>query len=253
MTREPQKRTMRIAGRLCGTSPPSRHRESTPMTSERKIEANRRNADQEHRAEDGGWEEEGQAQRGQARAHRHHRRRPAPRGRGGVPAAGRGLDGRAQPARATSGGTWPSARRRSPGSSTGPTPTSRPAWPGGSAARSGRSTRGETPRPRRCSRRCTRRRTRPGSPGRGRPGRGCRAHFDYLKTGRDKAPAAESPAALVRKLEATAGGCRRLLGEWDRLREKAIAAPGLARPGSRPGLGLGRDAVRVPAAGLVPG
>ena len=41
----------------------------------------------------------------------------------------------------------------------------------------------------------------------------------------DEAPAAESPAALVRKLEATAGGCRRLLGEWDRLREKAVAAP----------------------------
>ena len=76
------------------------------------------------------------------------------------------------------------------------------------------------------------------------------SHFDYLKTDRDGAPAAESPAALVRKLEATAGGCRRLLSEWDRLREKAVAATEAPDPG--PGLGLGRDAVRVPAAGLVP-
>ena len=55
------------------------------------------------------------------------------------------------------------------------------------------------------------------------------SHFDYLKTDRDGAPAAESPAALVRKLEATAGGCRRLLSEWDRLREKAVAALGSAQ------------------------
>ena len=51
------------------------------------------------------------------------------------------------------------------------------------------------------------------------------SHFDYLKTDRAGASAAESPAALVRKLEATAGGCRRLLGEWDRLREKVVATP----------------------------
>src|SRR3954471_13124321 len=35
---------MRIAGRQRGTPPPSLHRESTPMTSERKIEANKRNS-----------------------------------------------------------------------------------------------------------------------------------------------------------------------------------------------------------------
>ena len=71
------------------------------------------------------------------------------------------------------------------------------------------------------------------------------SHFDYLKTDRDGAPAAESPAALVRKLEATAGGCRRLLSEWDRLREKAVAALGSAQaPELDPVLGWDWDEMR---------
>ena len=81
--------------------------------------------------------------------------------------------------------------------------------------------------------------------------------FDHLSGGRREAPAAESPASLIRKLEATAGGCRRLLGEWDRLREKAVAA---TRPDPVLGwdwdemrcafrlLGLCQDEVKVAAA-----
>ena len=64
------------------------------------------------------------------------------------------------------------------------------------------------------------------TPGRGRTGRGCRAPSTTSPAIGREVPAAESPAALVRKLEATAGGCRRLIGEWGRLREQAAAAPG---------------------------
>jgi hypothetical protein len=89
------------------------------------------------------------------------------------------------------------------------------------------------------------------------------SHFAWLPEGRGGAPAEEyeAPEALLRRLEGTAGGCRKLMAEWGRLRDKAVAPPAGAPPGPAWDLDdmshairlMGLKAVLLPAATVLDG
>ena len=178
---------------------------------------------QEYRAKDGVWQEESPSQRGDARAHGHHLVVLPHEDAEAYQKRVRGLDRRAQPARrprpvpGRAGGAGLLAARPGrllraglPGPA-GPPRGAGDRRGGGAEAAALLKTLYETP-------------DEAWQAGTRQDGPRMSSAFGHLSGGRREAPAAESPAALVRKLEATAGGCRGLLGEWDRLREKAVAA-----------------------------